>query len=119
MKAVSVHELTPAQMLALGEAMALDGDEDTTRYMSHVLYDDSGAIRGAFSVTCGPVLFFWMDARKGQGIASLRALRLATAMLAERGYPNPILPCSSKSPFYVWLTALGYSSMGQAEFYTK
>lgn len=103
---------------ALRAAMVAD-DPHCCYRPTHILYDNDGVIRGAFSVALAPVLFFWMSSRWVDPVASMRGYRLAEAAVRALGHKAIILPIEAHSPFRAYVQAMGYHKLGDVELLEK
>lgn len=116
MKSIPID--TDAQRRALAEHLALDSRHSCYR-PTHLLVDDQGDIRGAFSTAFAPVLFFWMDPTDGDALASRRGYELAEQEFRRLGHRAILLPVQYWSPFYPFVAALGYTKLGECELHEK
>jgi hypothetical protein len=113
-KAVAIT--SPDRMAEVQAAMAADNGHNVP-CVSHELIDDSGRLRGAFTVVYAPVLFFWMDTRCGHPLASARGIRAARAELVRLGHHRIILPIQRDSPYYPFVASIGFLPMGAWELF--
>lgn len=108
--------ITSDLMAQVQAAMAADGGHNVP-CVSHALIGQDGTIWGAFSVVYAPALFFWMDTRKGTGLASLRGLKAAREEFRRLGHRRILLPIQADSPFYPWVRSIGFSPIGPCELF--
>jgi hypothetical protein len=106
----------PEDMARVQAAMAEDGGHNVP-CVTHALIGDDGEIWGAFSVVYAPALFLWMDTRKGTGLGSMRAMKLAKAEFRRLGHRRILLPVQTDSPFYPWVQSLGFVPIGPCELF--
>lgn len=97
----------------------MDQEGHSCPFATHVFIDDTGAIVGAFSTACAPVLFFWMTTDKAHGMACVRAFQLANATFKALGHPRMLLPIQPDSPFHPFIKRLGFLPMGPVELHIK
>ncbi len=111
---MTIIDINEADYGALVEQMKLDGHGVPS--ITHVVVNDSEYI-GAFSIAFAPCLFFWMDTGKAQAMNSYKAFKQSIKILADAGYPHPILLISEESPFYAYLPKMGYNFIGQGQIF--
>lgn len=111
------ERIIDADMMArVQAAMEADGGHNVP-CVSHALIGSDWTLWGAFSVVYAPALFFWMDTRKGTGLAALRGLRLAQAELRKLGHKRILLPIQPSSPYYPWVRSIGFTLIGPCELF--
>jgi hypothetical protein len=76
-------------------------------------------IYGAFSVRDLPVVWFWMDTRTSEPLASWRAWREVERVAKEHGCKRIVLPIDPDSPFYPFIKRMGFLPIGPCELFFK
>lgn len=89
---------------------ALTSDSHLPFYPSHVV-EKEGEIIGALSILSVPMLYVWMHSKVAHARDSYFALQVAENLARNAGATSVVLPCKSDSPFYKYLTSLGFSSL--------
>lgn len=112
------HPITTAEeWLALNAVM--DSDSHSCFLPTHILRDNQGVIAGAFSVQCAPVLFFWIHSHRHNALAAAHGYALAEAEFRKRGHARILLYLEKDSPFYPYLSRVGYEEHGDVTLLTK
>lgn len=101
----------------LSAVMALDSH--ACYLPTHILRDETGAIAGAFSTVCAPVLFFWIQSTRDNAIAAAHAYALAEQEFRRQGHARILLFLEKKSPFYPYITKIGYTALGDVTAFNK
>lgn len=109
--------LTREEFEGLTEEMA--GDLHSCFLPTHILKDDQGKIAGAFSTACTPVLFFWIHSSRHNPVAAAHAYALAEQEFRRLGHTRIILHLEKTSPFYPYITKVGYEILGDVTMFTK
>lgn len=78
-----------------------------------------GEIVGAGSLGVVPSAFFWSHGTKSTSRDSWQMLTVAENVMAEAGIRKLLLPCQPSSPFYKYMEAFGYASIGDARLFVK
>lgn len=76
-------------------------------------------VLGAFSVRDLPVVWFWMDTRTSEPLASWRAWREVERVAKELGCQRIVLPIEPQSPFYPFVTRMGFTLIAPCELFHK
>lgn len=92
----------------------LPGGEPT-----HAVIGKDGAIFGAVCLRDLPVVWLWMDTRTPSPMLSYRVWRDVEATARNRGFPRIVLPITPDSPFYPFLSRMGFEAVGPCEIFTK
>lgn len=104
--------------LAVEAQMREDGHQLPGGAATHVLEAAMG-IYGAFSVRDLPVVWFWMDTRTKEPLASWRAWREVERVARELGCHRIVLPIEPNSPFYPFVKRMGFIPIGSCELFFK
>jgi hypothetical protein len=115
---VNAQPVTPELSLAVEAQMEADGHALPGGPATHVLVGSTG-IYGAFSVRDLPVIWFWMDTRTSEPLASWRAWREVERVATELGCTRIVLPIQTDSPFHPFIKRMGFSLIGPCELYFK
>lgn len=97
----------------------MGGDSHSCHNPTHILRDDQGKIAGAFSTSCAPVLFFWLQSTRRNPIAAAHAYALVEQAFKKLGHHHILLYLEKSSPFYPYLTKVGYCPLGEVTAFTK
>lgn len=115
---MTAHQIKSSEEFeGLVEEMA--GDSHSCFLPTHILKDEQGKIAGAFSTACAPVLFFWIHSSRRNPLAAAHAYALAEQEIRLLGHARILLHLEKSSPFYPYLTKVGYDVLGEVTLFTK
>jgi len=115
---VNAVPVTPELSRDVEAQMARDGHQLPYGPATHALVGATG-IYGAFSVRDLPLVWFWMDTRTKEPLASWRAWREVERIAKELGHTRIVLPIQTDSPFHPFINRMGFELIGACELYTK
>lgn len=111
---VLIQPLTPALHPAMLAASATDGGHHAP-LATHV-FTRAGEVVGAAAL-CSPVLFFWAHSTALHRRESLDLAKRCKAQAVKQYQHNFLSTCSPDSPFYPLMPGLGFTRLGNADFY--